>query len=150
LLLLLFLIIFVQVVFLMNRLYTPVLIALFSCAFSKSYATDGCYSLLSARFYYVSIGTNNYSGLSYAVASTSASCSTFSAGTYTATLCNIQGTSNPSYRQATTDLVYPCPIDDDIPILATLIAMFGFTVLSPKLSCLNFINGSFASLAKQA
>jgi hypothetical protein len=116
----------------MNRLYTLVLIALFSCAFSKSYATDGCYSLLTQRFYYVSIGTNNYSGFSYAVVSTTASCSTFSSGAYTATLCNIESTSNVNYRQATTNLIYPCPVDDYTPFLITLFAVFGFAVLNPK------------------
>jgi len=33
---------------------------------SKSYATDGCYSTFTSRFYYISIGTNNYSGSTYA------------------------------------------------------------------------------------
>lgn len=148
--LLLFLIIFVQVVFLMKRLNTLVLIALFSCAFSKSYATDGCYNLVSGRFYYVSLGTNNYSGLHYAISGTSASCSTFNTATLGSTTCTIDGASNAAYRRATTNLTYPCPIDDDIPILATLIAMFGFGVLSPKFSCLKSIGGSSASLTKQA
>jgi len=119
----------------MGKLYTLALIILFTGIITKSYATDGCYSLLSQRFYYVSIGTNDYSGTQYAVLGGTASCSTFTSGAYYNTLCTIEGTSNSNYRQATTNLIYPCPIDDYIPILILIISFFGFVILKRSAYC---------------
>ncbi|MBB6235478.1 hypothetical protein HDC90_000075 [Pedobacter sp. AK013] len=123
----------------MRRIYTLGLIALFTGILCKSYAADGCYSLSTGRFYYVSIGSNNYSGFSYATSSSTATCSTFSSGTYTSSLCNIEGTSSPNYRQATTNLIYPCPIDEYIPFLMLLLIGLGFVTLKNSKSVyLNF------------
>ena len=121
---------FVGVVYCMRRIYTLGLIVLFTGILSKSYATDGCYSTFTNRFYYILIGTNNYSGSTYATAGSTLSCSTFTSGSYNPNApCSIEGSNSSSYRQATTNLIYPCPIDDYIPFLMLLLAGLGFITL---------------------
>jgi hypothetical protein len=126
----------------MRRIYTLGLIVLLTGILSKSYATDGCYSTFTSRFYYISIGTNNYSGFTYAMSGSTLSCSTFTSGSYDPNSpCMIEGTSSSSYRQATTNLIYPCPIDDYIPFLMLLLSGLGlWTLRSRSQHTLKFSN----------
>ena len=91
--------------------------------------TPGCYSDATNRFYYVSIGSNNWSGSTFATASATATCSTFSSGSYTGGNCLIEGTSSSNYRRATTNVIYPCPIDTYIFFFVIMIGGFSFIYL---------------------
>jgi|GEM_PF-5763146 len=115
----------------MSKLYTFGLIVLFMGIFSKSYATDGCYSTFTSRFYYISIGTNNYSGSTYATSGSVLSCSTFTTGSYNPNApCSIEGLNSSYYRQATTNLIYPCPIDSYIVFFMLITSCFGLAMLN--------------------
>lgn len=91
------------------------------CVIDLKAQTNGCYSLSTGRFYYVPIGSNNYDGDVFATFSSTATCSTFSSGNYTSNLCRIESTSSNNYRQATTNLIYPCPVDGYVFFLVIFI-----------------------------